>query len=475
MKLLFMALLAMWTVRILSCRTVIENGKLIRQFVERHEEKSVEESLKFKHQVMERLKTEIEELEEQITDKDLRDDREVLDDYISSDYFDKFLEDGEKEQDIEEATIIDVEESMDDDKDCDGPEYDDFYEEFCPSEHRFKRDATEDFLGGIWKTGEKLLDGNIGGSITTFLKTLAQPVFHYLIHSNNDPVMEKFTTRFIPETSLQGSSNALMMQGAAEEGDGARVWETMHRTSEAWNPRSSWNHIKDRSQAERLAFKKYIPTILAVDKTISKRLKDISLVITTLSTSLHDTMVEGMNKGFKTASGSLRDLKDDHRDLLEALSAIFDVLENDMPADMKIVAVSIILAFIILQSGIGFWQNRTIQLQNGSMETIIREMSQKMEHMEQVLEEAAAKEAKLEKQLEEMVQERNNVAVTVTRVVDQAVKCAINEARFQPARRPQDNQMSRRDPVTNQTQPGLNYFGNSVSPISPNAVALVTQ
>merc|ERR1711867_90290 len=99
--------------------------------------------------------------------------------------------------------------------------------------------------------------------------------------------------------------------------------------------------------------------------------------------------------------------------------------------------LSVILAFIILQSGIGFWQNRTIQLQNGSMETVIREMSQRMEHMEQVLEEAAAKEAKLERQLEEIVQERNNVAVTITRVVDQAVKCAINEARFQPARRPQ--------------------------------------
>merc|ERR1711873_270429 len=70
---------------------------------------------------------------------------------------------------------------------CNGPEYDDFYEKFCPREHRFRRDATEDFLGGMCKTGEKLLDGNIGGSITTFLKTLAQPVFHYLIHSNNDP------------------------------------------------------------------------------------------------------------------------------------------------------------------------------------------------------------------------------------------------------------------------------------------------
>ena len=469
-----MAFLAISTVRILSCRTVIENGRKIRQFVERHEEKAVEESLKLKYQEMERLKTEIEELEEQKTDENLQDDRGNLDEDINSDYFDKFLEDGEEEQDDEEATIIDV---MDEDKECNGPEFDDFYEEFCPDEHRFKRDATDDFLGGIWKTGEKFLDGNIGGSITTFLKTLAQPVFHYLIHSNNDPVMEKFTTRFIPETTLQGSSNALRMQGAAEEGDGAMVWETMHQNSEAWNPRSSWNHLKDRSQAEKLAFKKYIPTILAVDKTISKRLKDISLVITTLSTSLHDTMVEGMNKGFRSASESLKDLNEDHSDLLKVLSSIFDVLENDITADMKIVAVSIILAFIVLQSGIGFWQNRTIQLQNGSVETVIREMSQKMEHMEQVLEEAAAKEAKLEKKLDELVQERNSVAANITRVVEQAVRGAINEAKFQPTRRAQvhDSQMRGREPFTNQTQPALNYIGNSVSNVTPNAVALVTQ
>merc|ERR1711867_267665 len=80
---------------------------------------------------------------------------------------------------------------------------------------------------------------------------------------------------------------------------------------------------------------------------------------------------------------------------------------------MKIVAVSVILVLIILQSGIGFWQNRTIQLQNGSMETVIRDMAQRMENMEQALKETPAKGAKLEKQIEEMVQERNNVAVAV--------------------------------------------------------------
>merc|ERR1712089_37868 len=224
-----------------------------------------------------------------------------------------------------------------------------------------------------------------------FLKTLAQPVFHYLIHSNNDPVMEKFTTRFIPETSIQGSSNARMIQGAVEEGDGARVWETMQ--SEAWNPRSSWNHLKDRTQAEKLAFKKFIPTILAVDKTISKRLKDISLVITTPSTSLHDTMVEGMNKGFKTASETLKDLQGNHISVTRALRAMVEVIENNIPKRMKIVAVTVIGVLIILQSGISFWQNRTIQLQNGSVETVVRDMAQRMESMEQTMKETAAKGA----------------------------------------------------------------------------------
>ena len=174
--------------------------------------------------------------------------------------------------------------------------------------------------------------------------------------------MEKFTNRFVPETSFQGSSNAIMMQGAAEVGDGARVWDTMHHNSEAWNPRSSWTHLKDRSEAEQLAFKKYIPTILAIDKTISRRLKDVSLVITMLSTSLHDTMVEGMNKGFKTASEILKDMEGENRSFIRLLESLVDVIESDIPTDMEIAAITVIVILIILQLGLGFWQNRNTQL-----------------------------------------------------------------------------------------------------------------
>merc|ERR1712240_715969 len=264
-----------------------------------------------RHLKMEELKAEIEELEEKMIQDDLNKNLvpvEAADSQVdySSDYFDKFLEyennSNIQERDEEEATITIVKGSVDsgdteikndeleeDDTGCDGPEFDDFYGEFCPKEYRTKRDTAGDFLGGIVQTGERLLEGNIGGSITSFLKTVARPIYHYFIKSDNDPAIEKFTNRFVPETNFQGASNAIVMQGAVEAGDGGRVWDTMNYNSEEWNPRSSWTHLKDRSQSEKLAFKKDIPTILAIDKTISRRLKDVSLVITTLSTSLHDT------------------------------------------------------------------------------------------------------------------------------------------------------------------------------------------
>ena len=81
MKLLFVAFLATWTMKILSCSTIIQNGKLIRQFVEQHaeiREKTVEDILKFKYQKMEELKAEIEDLEEQKTHEDFKSSQTIL-------------------------------------------------------------------------------------------------------------------------------------------------------------------------------------------------------------------------------------------------------------------------------------------------------------------------------------------------------------------------------------------------------------
>ena len=454
-----MAFFAISTVRILSCGTVTENGRRIQQFVG-NGKKPFEEALRLKRLGIDKIKdTEIDETEENV---------QVHNDYedISNDYlfFDKFLEDKKKKKD-KEIIIFDGET-----KECDGPEFDDFYGEFCPLYvHRGKRDASNDFLAGMLSSGEKFIDGNIGGSVTTFLKTLIQPMFHYFIQSDNDPVMEKFTNRFIPETTLQGSSNGLRMIGAAQEGDGNMVWETLHQNTEAWNPRSSWTHIKDRSEAEQRTFKQFIPTILAVDKTISKRLKDLSLVITTLSTSLHDTMIDGMNKGFKSASGAFKDLDEDHKDLIKLLGTIFNVMEDDITANTKIVAVSVVLILIVLHSGLSFWQNRSLQLQNGSLETIIREIKQD-------LDESAIREARMEQKLDDLIRERNTIASNVTRIVDQAVKEATGANRlrrsfYQPEKRVHmdDSQMRSYTP----SQPSLGFSGNHVS--NPSTFVLVPQ
>ena len=439
---------------------------------------------------MEELKAEIEDLEEQTTYEDLS-EQKVLDEDYSSDYFDKFLEDEKnsniQEHDDEEATITIVKESVnsddteikndkleEDDTGCDGPEFDDFYGEFCPKEYRAKRDAAGDFLGGILQTGEKLLEGNIGGSITTFLKTVARPVYHYFIQSDNDPAMEKFTNRFVPETSFQGASNAIVMQGAVDAGDGGRVWDTMNYNSEEWNPRSSWTHLKDRSQTEKLAFKKDIPTILAIDKTISRRLKDVSLVITTLSTSLHDTTVEGMNKGFRSASEILKDIEGENRSFIRLLESLVDVIESDIPTDMEIAAITVIVILIILQLGLGFWQNRNTQLQ---IESVVRDMGQKLEEMQQVMKETEAKEAKMKKQVEDGIQDKrqleNEFAAAIAQAVEQTINRAIEEAKFQPSLKLQSSRADRRDHAADQMQIGPRYKGNSVSYNGPHTVALL--
>ena len=61
-----------------------------------------------------------------------------------------------------------------------GEDYEDYYGEFFPNELRDKRDVGE-IMECLMDSGEKLFSGNMVGSITSFLKTLAKPVYHYFI------------------------------------------------------------------------------------------------------------------------------------------------------------------------------------------------------------------------------------------------------------------------------------------------------
>ena len=478
--------------KILPCNNVIQNGKKIQRFVERHAEISERKLLKSKLQEMEELKAEIEVLEEKTADESLSEPVVTDEDYFAN-FFNEFYEDENdtiiQGQDDEIVTITPVNntaisnntrignnELEEDNKGCDGPEFDEFYGEFCPQEYRIKRDATGDFLGGMVETGTNLLMGNIGGSITSFLKTVARPIYHYFIQSDNDPAMERFTNRFVPETNFHGASNSVIMKGAIEAGDGGRVWDTMNYNSEEWNPRSSWTHIKDRSQSEKNAFKKEIPAILAINKTISRRLKDVSLVITTLSTSLHDTTVEGMNKGFESASNLLKNIEGDNRSFIRLLEKLVDISRSDIPTDVEITAIIVIVMLLILQVGLGFWQNRNTQLR---IKSVVRDMGQKLEEIQQVIKDSEDKKVKMKKQVEDETQDKrqlgNELTLAIAQAVEQTINRAIEGAKFEPSLNFQSNRADQRDHAADQMRVGSRYKGNSVSynGNGPHTVALL--
>ena len=62
------------------------------------------------------------------------------------------------------------------------------------------RQKRSGFTSGLIKAGEKLLDGLPGGFLIEMVKTLAKPIYNWVIDTDNDPVMEKFTNGKLPET-----------------------------------------------------------------------------------------------------------------------------------------------------------------------------------------------------------------------------------------------------------------------------------
>ena len=72
------------------------------------------------------------------------------------------------------------------------------------------------------------------------LKTIAKPVYHWVIETDNDKVMEKFTKRMLPETQFQGHNEEYKIKSLAEDGDGAFVWTTYSQNSLKWNPEQNF-------------------------------------------------------------------------------------------------------------------------------------------------------------------------------------------------------------------------------------------
>ena len=268
---------------------------------------------------------------------------------------------------FENITIQDLAEDEEEDV-YDDEKYEEFYGEYFPNEKRDKRDTAE-VIDGLVESGEKLLSGNMVGSITTFLKTLAKPVFHYFVKSDNDNAMTKFTHRILPETGFKHSPNALMISKNAREGHGEKVWETLASSSRTWNPRSNYKKDKFHQSEIHLECRRNIPII---DKNIVSRLKSVSLMVTSLMTSLHDTTIMDINHGFKEASQHFKSIIESTKKILNAtvnspdteailtmlkdtemtMDLIIEILANETTEKMGLAIGGSVILLIILLAGI---------------------------------------------------------------------------------------------------------------------------
>ena len=102
------------------------------------------------------------------------------------------------------------------------------------------------------------------------VKTIAKPIYNWMISTDNDPVMEKFTNRMLRETQFRGYHDKHKILSNAQQGDGATVWQTMSRNSMMWNPEQNFGNEKNNIH---LQCRK---NVKLVDDALKERLKSVS-------------------------------------------------------------------------------------------------------------------------------------------------------------------------------------------------------
>ena len=76
-----------------------------------------------------------------------------------------------------------------------------------------------------------------------------------------------------------------------------------------------------------------------MDDVLKERLQSVSLVVTTLLTSLHDTTTENLNKGFEVATDSLEKITNSTEKILRKVDKILENLA-DSPQIIVLIVVS---------------------------------------------------------------------------------------------------------------------------------------
>ena len=104
----------------------------------------------------------------------------------------------------------------------------------------------------------------------------------------------------------------------------------------AWNPEQNFENSDNKVHFQCRK------NVKLIDDTLKERLKSVSLVVTTLLTSLHDTTTENLNKGFKVATDKLDSLARTTERILEKVEQVLETLA-DSPQVIALITVSILV------------------------------------------------------------------------------------------------------------------------------------
>merc|ERR1712033_127000 len=118
-----------------------------------------------------------------------------------------------------------------------------------------------------------------------------------------------------------------------------------------------------------------------------------------------------MNKGFESASNLLKNIEGDNRSFIKLVEKLIDISRSDMPTDVEITAIIVIVILIIAQVGLGFWQNRNTQLR---IKSAVKNMGQKLEDIHQVIKDSEDKKTRMKKQAEDKTQDRKQLGIELS-------------------------------------------------------------
>ena len=109
-----------------------------------------------------------------------------------------------------------------------------------------------------------------------------------------------------------------------------------------WNPEQNFEYDNNKIHVQCQK------NVKLIDEAFKERLKSVSLVITSLLTSLHDTSMEGMNNGFKIASDKFERIINSSGKILKSTEKILQILLEGHHNTIVIVGASTVAVLIIL-------------------------------------------------------------------------------------------------------------------------------